>query len=145
MLVQFAELAVKVDRESLPVQYSNERLSVDCQLPRVYCDAYCCDDVRSKQKSSALPTSCRKQITYPLRMFNHFGAYAVRSIADATELRMMLTQTWAYAHAAEAKKLDIMSCVPQYVGRSITHTPALDAVELSWYLWISRRSRYGCQ
>ena len=66
----------------------------------------------------------------PLLMFNHFGAYAVKSIADATELRMMLTQTWAYAHAAEAKKLDTISRVCWSVDTLRAYTPALDVAEL---------------
>jgi hypothetical protein len=44
--------------------------------------------------------------TYPLRMLRYLVLYEVRSIADATVLRMRLTQTWAKAQAADAKNLD---------------------------------------
>lgn len=43
--------------------------------------------------------------THPLLIFKYFGDQAVRSIAEETLFRTILTQTWAYAQVAEAKNL----------------------------------------
>lgn len=43
--------------------------------------------------------------THPLLIFKYFGDQAVRSIAEETLFKTILTQTWAYAQVAEAKNL----------------------------------------
>lgn len=62
-------------------------------------------DRRAPNKEKVKHSSSFSSTTHPLLIFKYFGDHAVRSIAEETLFRTILTQTWAYAQVAEAKNL----------------------------------------
>lgn len=58
-----------------------------------------------KQEVKHSSSSSFSSTTHPLLIFKYFGDQAVRSIAEETLFRTILTQTCAYAQVAEAKNL----------------------------------------
>lgn len=124
----------KKERLNAPIENGNESLSCSSELPGIDSNSYCSDQVCTRRKESRVSlwfqfaflsfrfrsSSGSNQgesealffffsfffsTTHPLLIFKYFGDQAVRSIAEETLFRTILTQTWAYAQVAEAKNL----------------------------------------
>lgn len=114
-----------------PIENGNKSLGRSSELPGIDSDAHCSDQVCTRKESRVsfmIPicfsfsfffpinrapikqevkhsSSSFSSTTHPLLIFKYFGDQAVRSIAEETLFRTILTQTWAYAQVAEAKNL----------------------------------------
>lgn len=121
----------KGGKSNEPIENGNKSLSRSSELPGIDSNSYCSDQVCTRRKESRVSfvisiffsfffvfdQSGSNQAgsealflfffstTHPLLIFKYFGDQAVRSIAEETLFKTILTQTCAYAQVAEAKNL----------------------------------------
>lgn len=116
-----------------PIENGNKSLSRSSELPGIDSNSHCSDQVCTRRKESRVSlwfqfaflsfrfrsssgsnqieevknssSSSFSSTTHPLLIFKYFGDQAVRSIAEETLFKTILTQTCAYAQVAEAKNL----------------------------------------